>query len=52
MRCLDTIATYLFYVFLIDFSLEMLDLIHRIYEADESFRTLDFMVQHALFLRR
>lgn len=49
MRCLDTIAKYLFYVFLIDFSLEMLDLIHRIYEADESFRSLDFMVQTRLF---
>ena len=49
MRCLDTIARYLFYVFLIDFSLEMLDLIHRIYEADESFRTLDFMVHTRLF---
>src|SRR5208282_2820744 len=43
MRCLDTIAKYLFYTFVIDFSLEMLDLIHRIYEADESFRSLDFM---------
>lgn len=49
MRCLDTIAKYLFYVFLIDFSLEMLDLVHRIYEADESFHSLDFMVQTRLF---
>ena len=49
MSCLDTIAKYLFYVFVIDFSLEMLDLIHRIYEADESFRSLDFMVQSRLF---
>ncbi len=50
MRCLDTIAKYLFYIFVIDFSLEMLDLIHRIYEADESFRSLDFMVHSRLFL--
>ena len=49
MRCVDTVARYLFYAFLIDFSLEMLDLIHRIYEADESFRSLDFMVQTRLF---
>jgi Ni/Fe-hydrogenase subunit HybB-like protein len=49
MPCLDTIAKYLFYVFLIDFSLEMLDLVHRIYEADESFRALDFMVHTQLF---
>lgn len=49
MRCLDTIAMYLFYVFVIDFTIEMLDLIHRIYEADESFRSLDFMVHTRLF---
>jgi Ni/Fe-hydrogenase subunit HybB-like protein len=50
MRCVDTVAKYLFYAFLIDFSLEMLDLIHRIYEADESFRSLDFMVHSRLFI--
>jgi Ni/Fe-hydrogenase subunit HybB-like protein len=49
MRCVDTIAMYLFYTFIIDFSLEMLDLIHRIYEADESFRSLDFMVHTKLY---
>ena len=50
MLCVDTIAKYLFYAFLVDFSLEMLDLIHRIYEADESFRALDFMVHTKLYL--
>jgi Ni/Fe-hydrogenase subunit HybB-like protein len=50
MRCVDTIAKYLFYTFVIDFSLEMLDLIHRIYESDESFRSLDFMVHTRLYL--
>jgi Ni/Fe-hydrogenase subunit HybB-like protein len=49
MRCVDTIATYLFYMFIIDFSLEMLDLIHRLYEADESLHALDFMVKTRLF---
>jgi Ni/Fe-hydrogenase subunit HybB-like protein len=48
MRCLDTIARYLFYTFVIDFTLEMLDLIHRTYESDESFRSLDFMVHTRL----
>ena len=28
----------------------MLDLIHRIYEADESFQRLDFMVQTRLYI--
>ena len=49
MRCLDTIARYLLYTFIIDFALEMLDLIHRIYESDESFKTLDFMVHTQLY---
>jgi Ni/Fe-hydrogenase subunit HybB-like protein len=48
--CVDTIARYLFYAFIVDFSLEMIDLIHRIYEADESFRALDFMVKTRLFM--
>lgn len=50
MRCVDTVARYMFYTFIIDFSLEMLDLVHRIYEADESFRSLDFMVHTRLYL--
>jgi formate-dependent nitrite reductase membrane component NrfD len=50
MRCVDTVARYLFYTFIIDFSLEMLDLIHRVYESDESFRSLDFMVHTKLYL--
>jgi len=49
MRCVDTIAMYMFYIFIIDFSLEMLDLVHRIYEADESFRSLNFMVHTKLY---
>ena len=49
LACLDTIARYLFYAFIIDFSHEMLDLIHRVYEADESFHTLDFMVKTRLY---
>ncbi|QQR73361.1 MAG: polysulfide reductase NrfD [Holophagales bacterium] len=50
MPCIDAMAKYLFYAFLIDFSLEMLDLIHRIYEADESFVSLDFMVHTRLYM--
>jgi Ni/Fe-hydrogenase subunit HybB-like protein len=49
MPCVDTIAMYLFYIFILDFSLEMLDLIHRVYEADESFRSLNFMVHTRLY---
>ena len=49
MRCVDTVARYLLYAFIIDFSLELLDLLHRVYEADESFRSLDFMVHTRLY---
>lgn len=49
MLCVDTIAKYLFYAFVVDFTLEMLDLIHRLYEADESLLALDFMVKTRLF---
>jgi Ni/Fe-hydrogenase subunit HybB-like protein len=49
MRCVDSIAMYLFYIFIIDFSLEMLDLVHRIYEANESFNSLNFMVHTQLY---
>ena len=50
MHCVDTIAMYMFYIFIIDFSLEMLDLVHRVYEADESFRSLNFMVHTRLYI--
>ena len=49
MRCVDKIAQYLMYIFVVDFSLEMLDLVHRIYQADESFRSLNFMVHTKLW---
>lgn len=47
--CLDTIAKFLFYVLIVDFALESLDQIHRIYEADESFDILKLLVQSKLF---
>jgi Ni/Fe-hydrogenase subunit HybB-like protein len=50
VHCVDSIAMYLFYIFIIDFSLEMLDLIHRTYEADESFRSLNFLVHSQLYI--
>jgi len=50
MPCVDTIAKYLFYAFIIDFTLEGIDLLHRMYEADESFKSLDFMVKTKLFV--
>ena len=49
MGCLDTIAKYLFYILIIDFALEGLDQIHRIYEAEESFEALHLLVMGKLF---
>lgn len=47
--CLDTIAKYLFYILILDFALESLDQIHRIYEADESFDILSLLIRGKLF---
>ena len=40
MKCLEKLASYLFYVMIIDFSLEALDFIHRVYESEESIKIL------------
>jgi len=50
MNALDTIGKYLFYILIIDFSLESLDQIHRIYVADESFDILEILVHGKLFV--
>ena len=47
MRCVDTIAKYLFYTFVIDFTLEMLDLIHRTYESRRELPQPGFHGAHA-----
>jgi Ni/Fe-hydrogenase subunit HybB-like protein len=49
MACLDMIAKYLFYFLIIDFTLEGLDQIHRIYVAEESFEALHKLVFGKLF---
>jgi Ni/Fe-hydrogenase subunit HybB-like protein len=50
MSCLDRIAAFLFYAVIIDFSLEALDFIHRLYESEESIHILSEMVVSKLFL--
>jgi predicted membrane protein len=50
MACLDKMAGYLFYVMIVDFSLEALDFIHRIYESEESIEILAAMVTNKLFV--
>ena len=50
MRCADKLAAFLFYAMVVDFSLEMLDFIHRLYESEESIEILSQMIQGRLFI--
>ncbi|HSB72921.1 MAG TPA: NrfD/PsrC family molybdoenzyme membrane anchor subunit [Candidatus Methylomirabilis sp.] len=50
MRCLDTIASFLFYAVIVDFSLEALDFIHRLYQSEESVKILGKLITHKLFM--
>jgi Ni/Fe-hydrogenase subunit HybB-like protein len=50
MPCLDMVAKYLLYMLILDFSLESLDQVHRIYEAEESFDILHMLVNGRLFI--
>lgn len=50
MSCLDKLAMFLFYALILDFSLEFLDFIHRLYEAEASIDILSTMITSKLFL--
>jgi Ni/Fe-hydrogenase subunit HybB-like protein len=50
MRCMDKLAVFLFYAIVVDFSLEMLDFIHRLYESEESIAILSQMIESRLSL--
>ncbi|MFQ5584389.1 MAG: NrfD/PsrC family molybdoenzyme membrane anchor subunit [Calditrichia bacterium] len=50
MACLDKLASFLFYTMIVDFSLEALDFIHRIYESEESIEILATLVSGKLFV--
>ena len=50
IKCLDTMASFLFYAVIVDFSLELLDFIHRLYESEESIRILSELVTDRLFV--
>ncbi len=50
MACLDKLAQFLFYALVVDFSLEALDFIHRLYEAEESIEILSLMIENRLFI--
>ena len=50
MECADKLASFLFYAIVVDFSLEMLDFIHRLYEAEESIEILSQLIEGRLFV--
>lgn len=47
--CLKKLASFLFYMLIVDFSLELLDFIHRIYESEESIKIITRMIYSKLF---
>ena len=50
MPCLNKLAEILFYAMIVDFSLELLDFIQRLYESEESITILAQMISSRLFI--
>jgi Ni/Fe-hydrogenase subunit HybB-like protein len=50
MQCVDKMASFLFYAVIVDFSIEVLDFIHRLYESEESIKILSELVTTKLFI--
>ncbi len=50
IRCIDKISSFMFYAVIVDFSLELLDFIHRLYESEESIHILTELVVNKLFV--
>jgi predicted membrane protein len=50
LEVLDSIGKFLFFVLILDFTLEALDQIHRIYVAEESFEIIKLLVSGKLYL--
>ena len=50
MSCLNRLAEFLLYAMILDFSLELLDFIHRLYESEESIGILSQLITNRLFI--
>jgi predicted membrane protein len=48
-KCIDAMGMFLFYALVVDASVEALDWIHRIYQAEESFPVIQYMAREKLF---
>ena len=50
MACVNKLAEFLLYAMIVDFSLELLDFIQRLYESEESITILSQMISNRLFI--
>jgi Ni/Fe-hydrogenase subunit HybB-like protein len=50
MACLNKMASFLLYALIVDFSLELLDFVHRLYESEESIDILSELIFSKLFI--
>jgi Ni/Fe-hydrogenase subunit HybB-like protein len=50
MNCVNKLAEFLLYAMIVDFSLELLDFIQRLYESEESITILSQMISNRLFI--
>jgi Ni/Fe-hydrogenase subunit HybB-like protein len=50
MNCVNKLAELLLYAIIVDFALELLDFIHRLYESEESINILSQMISSRLFI--
>ena len=50
MKCVDKGMSFLYYAVIVDFSLEFVDFIHRIYQSEEEIKILGELVMNKLFL--
>ena len=49
MKCVDKGMSFLFYAVIVDFSLEMVDFIHRVYQSEEEIKILGELVMTKIF---
>lgn len=49
MKCVDKGMSFLFYAVIVDFSLEFVDFLHRIYQSEEEIKILGQLVMHKIF---
>jgi len=49
IKCIDKAMSFLYYAVIVDFSLELVDFIHRVYQSEEEIKILGELVMNKLF---